>query len=164
MWPPFNGAISSGLVKKTYHVRDGKWPPYNFSFQSKILSPLIVISFFIFCISLKYLIGGSWILSCISGALVKEWGQGKVPQTDDGHSSLWPMETRHAAQFAWGAQNIPFPSARGADCPWLYVDLFISPQFIWITGIWKALPSLQTAPNGTGRPTSRVPPHRTRRT
>lgn len=40
------------------------------------------------------------------------------------------METRHAAQFAWGAQNIPFLSARGADCPWLYVDLFISPQFI----------------------------------
>lgn len=40
------------------------------------------------------------------------------------------MKTRHAAQFAWGAQNIPFPSARGADCPWLYVDLFISPHFI----------------------------------
>ena len=79
---------------------------------------------------MKCLIGGSWILSSISGPLVKQQGQGRVPPSDEGHSSPQPMETRHAAQFAWGAQNIPFPSARGADCPWLYVDLFISSQFI----------------------------------
>jgi Transposase IS4 len=40
------------------------------------------------------------------------------------------METRHATLFAWGAQSIPFPTVRGAECPWLYVDLFVSPAFI----------------------------------
>jgi hypothetical protein len=40
------------------------------------------------------------------------------------------METRHAAQFTWGHQTIPFLPECGANCPWLYVDLFISSQFI----------------------------------
>lgn len=40
------------------------------------------------------------------------------------------METRQAARFIQGAQNIPFAAANGAASPWLYAELFLSPQLL----------------------------------
>jgi hypothetical protein len=40
------------------------------------------------------------------------------------------METRHAPYVPRGPQNIPFTSAQGAACPWLYTELFITPAFL----------------------------------
>jgi hypothetical protein len=40
------------------------------------------------------------------------------------------METRHTAQFTWGARNIPFSSAHGAARPSLYAELFLSPPLL----------------------------------